>query len=448
MAFIKNVGKTKKTPPCQTLLKLGLANDSSKKLQFINPLEEISYHHIAPLTCLFTFEIIRQSLSKNYQTIFFLARDSYLPWTLYNQIKVNIKESLPPSVYTYISRSSSKETNIDQLENYLYQQGWFNPGRHLIIDIGWKGSILKKLEEIFPSKLTHCNYDVLFFGRENSHEHHIFNLLDGFAFDSNRSCIKQHQVISYRDLFESVWSENCGSVIGYKNRNQRIVPNLDTINHSKQHIEILSTIRSSTEKFCSKLINLRRKGVIPRELLPYAYDDFIELFKVSELNKTKYLESLEIDLGNENTSVTTAADYYGFGNNKTCSDNFQIQTSNKTPGSESSELLLEIDNIINQLLTEERLWIYGAGSIANKIAPHIPEHMIQGFIDSDSNFSGKHYLNKPILPPSQFLALPHNHDSIFVAIANRKHIIQNILHSFTGNIYYLDDFFDYKQMNK
>lgn len=75
-------------------------------------LYRLAHQKLAPVFALFAQQVLQQAYSKNYDRIFFLARDGYLPYKIFTrlteQLPETVKAYLPPSQYLYLSRASTR----------------------------------------------------------------------------------------------------------------------------------------------------------------------------------------------------------------------------------------------------------------------------------------------------------------------------------------------------
>lgn len=77
-----------------------------------SPLYQLAYKKLAPIFALFAQHVYQQACKQDYDRIFFLARDGYLPHKIFSQLvaqlPLSIRKQLPPSQYLYLSRASTR----------------------------------------------------------------------------------------------------------------------------------------------------------------------------------------------------------------------------------------------------------------------------------------------------------------------------------------------------
>lgn len=171
------------------------------------------HRHATLLAIGWTLDIIATARARGVRRIYFGARDGWLPWQIAQRLLARSGAAIDAR-YLAVSR---RAVAAPLAREYLAQEGLDDPGPHILVDVGWRGSIQAEIGGdligcylgLLPAALrpcitpanTHC---ALFsFG----HPAPIMaQVMDGYA------------------LPELFFSAPHGSVIGYAQRDGRIEP--------------------------------------------------------------------------------------------------------------------------------------------------------------------------------------------------------------------------------
>ncbi len=171
-------------------------------------------HRYATLLAIgWTLDIIATARARGIRRIYFGARDGWLPWQIAQRLLARSGEGIELR-YLAVSRGAMESPLV---RDYLAQEGLGDPGPHILVDVGWRGSIQAAIGGdllgcylgLLPEALrpgitpatTHCT--LFRFGDPSPL---MARVMDGYA------------------LPELFFSAPHGSVTGYERRGGRIEP--------------------------------------------------------------------------------------------------------------------------------------------------------------------------------------------------------------------------------
>lgn len=186
--------------------------------------------------------------------------------------------------YIYDDIEEVFKVKYDLLKEYLEQEGIKENKKVSLVDIGWRGSIQKTIDEVTKSK-TRGYY----FGTNIS----IYDTLKMNSFGYVSDCGNGGEVAQFifdnLMMFEMIFSAPEGTLLGFKKEKNKIVPVLDKKNMIEKNIEIFqeSAIKIIEEyiKYNKYLSNLKIENVI------VDYRDFINYKEFKDLIKFKNLDN-------------------------------------------------------------------------------------------------------------------------------------------------------------
>lgn len=116
------------------------------------------------------------------------------------------------------------------LAAYLHDVGFFDPAERLLIDIGWRGSIQRRLERLFPEHLAGTTTGC-YFGFTPSQsgipaERHQHTILPGFLHDERHGPAWFNALTGFFPLIEISLQVPTGSTVGYRRHEGRTLPHL------------------------------------------------------------------------------------------------------------------------------------------------------------------------------------------------------------------------------
>lgn len=140
-----------------------------------------------------------------------------------------------------ITHNSKNEYNL--LQKYLKQNEFY--GNVAIVDIGWHGTMQKKLLDTNINRKINING--FYLGQEK-----IIKNANGFLFNEFDNALNKISIAGSFGFFESLFLANHGSVIKYKEENNKIVPVLDEyeFTNSNTSYDIIKNIQQGAIDFC------------------------------------------------------------------------------------------------------------------------------------------------------------------------------------------------------
>lgn len=100
-----------------------------------------------PLLIGFILFVMREAKRLGIDRIWLLARDGYLPLEIIRRILARSGEPNRLDLrYLAVSRRAAGDPAA--MREYLRQVGFLESGRHLVVDVGWRGSLQRSLTEV------------------------------------------------------------------------------------------------------------------------------------------------------------------------------------------------------------------------------------------------------------------------------------------------------------
>lgn len=148
-----------------------------------------------------------------------------------------------------IVNNAKKELRI--LQKYLEQEKINSVKKCIIVDIGWRGSMQYSLENIIKK----LNYDVeingIYLGLNKKSEMFFKNGMkaQGYLFSKENKYDTEVELSAGVGLVESLFLANHGTVLGYDEINNIIIPRLAEYEYSQKDKVIISSIQNSAIDF-------------------------------------------------------------------------------------------------------------------------------------------------------------------------------------------------------
>jgi FMN phosphatase YigB (HAD superfamily) len=417
---------------------------------------QIGYQRLGPIFTLFALDILVKTLRESYRDVFFLARDGYLLQKLYEQLRSQLLISQllhpPAGKYLYISRASTQTErtkegaykNTSRLQDYLVQEKFFGTGKILLVDIGWNGSILANLEKTFGDLTTFPQIDACFFGRQYGEPLEKINLGPGFAYDGIRHNPIEHLINECRELFETATASFEGSVLGYSSTSNRIAPYCADSTLSRTDRELITQVQQGILAYCDNFVEMYNRFTPPPDALHYdAILNATSLIAGTYSCEQEIIAGLKLDLGIGYEERISMGTFLGLNNRIKSPPHFIPSIKLELIADENSnhqgpqKLFEKIHEMTQRLQQQEKLILYGVGTISSLLAPLLLDK-IDYFVDGNSALHNQLFLGKPIKPP-EVLFTETDH-SIFVTPLNRKNVIMKRMAGCSLPTYYIDDF--------
>ena len=155
------------------------------------------------------------------------------------------------------------------------------------------------------------------------------------------------------------------------------------------------------------------------------------------------MSNLKLDLSWGTEGRVNLREYLGFSNRGVLSSPdharfaLKISLSDGDAKTHNQQKIFEkIHQIVERLRQEDRLILYGVGTIASVIAPLLIDK-ISYFVDGNSALYGKEFLGKPIHSPEVLIS--ETGHTVFVTPINRKKVIGKRLSDCNLPVYFIDD---------
>jgi len=331
-----------------------------------------------------------------------------------------------------------------RLEKYLTQECFFEPGKKLVVDIGWNGSILSTLEKSFSDHISSSDFNALFMGRLYGSELGKIKLFPGFAFDDRRSNPVEKLINECRELFEIVASSFEGSVTGYTEAGGTVVPKCAKTALSDEDKSLIEEIQNGVKAYCADFIDVYNRFSPNVDVMRVdAILNAVSLITGIRQEEQALIQDLQFDLGWGNENLVSLREYLGINPGKGQAPLSAVESELKINPDETAQndqdfqkIFEKINGIIHRLKQENSLIFYGVGTVTSILAPQVLDN-IAYFVDGNTAFHGDTYLGKPILSPDELLQ--EKCHLVFVSLIKRKNIISKRLDNCDLPVIYIDD---------
>ncbi|WP_417552503.1 HAD hydrolase-like protein [Marinomonas fungiae] len=335
--------------------------------------------------------------------------------------------------------------NRSQLLDYLKQEGWLGSKKILVIDIGWNGSIFASLESAFSDHPHWPQIDVLLFGHLPNSDIRLTNILPGFAMDMRTPHPIESLFNECRELFEVSASSMEGSVLGYQKQSDRITPKLATRQIAPEEEEAIAHLQQGIMDGSYHLNRLITDYLLDtNSLRASAIIEATSLLTGLNPHYVKALSNLKFDLSWGTDSRVSMAEYLGY----TASQGHTVPEFNHshlqltfddgadTNVADPQKVLEKLHQIVEMLKAEEKVILYGVGTVTSLIAPLI-DSKLKYFVDGNTALHGKLFLGKPVISPDKAL---QDCATLFVTPIGRKNVISKRLINRIEKTLYIDDY--------
>ena len=274
------------------------------KLMFPNSLQEIYYLNVSRKSIIYA-SLYKISEYKEFNKIIkpLMRRNASVEDVLINfdlDVKKYEKNLYEKNIllnykYFYLSNEKLKDCfNLIKNEIYIksknqnkllikYLKEQFFEGKVCIIDIGWRGTIQKLLNDICKDYID-VNIVGLYYGIRNNN----VGFAKGYIYEGEKSL--EFNEINYSiGLFETLFLTCEGSTIGYELCNNKVLPKLKSVEHNKEEIINLSTLHLSALDYIRKLVSLNVDSILSDD-----YKDYFKNYEMIAVNPNlDYLKKLE-----------------------------------------------------------------------------------------------------------------------------------------------------------
>ena len=287
--------------------------------------------------------------------------------------------------------------------------------------------------------------DASFFGRRYGERLEKIHLEPGFAYDSHRPNPLEHLINECRELFETTASSMEGSVLGYVSTPNGIAPHCAESTLSSSDKSLIAEIQQGILAYCDDFAHMYNRFALPLEALHYdAVLQATSLIAGTYPAEQELIADLKFDLSWGTEGRVSMREYLGTNMSTALAPpphartSLQISVSGESGTTRDMQKVFEnIHQMVERLRQEERLIIYGVGTIASLIAPLLLDK-IAYFIDGNSTLHGQRFLGRLIRPPE--VLLDERNHSVFITPINRKSVISQRLAGCSLPLYFIDDF--------
>jgi len=174
----------------------------------------------------------------------------------------------------------------DSLILYLKRNGFFDAREVNIVDIGWRGSTHKAINDLTGLKLN--GY---YFGTTYNVYDDILDRVNSYAFHLGKPMKLMDKIMDNVMMFELIFSAPHGTLVGFSNNNGEITPILKKIEHNDYLYKCLEGIKTGVLSMVEKYLEYYEylDNLTPEECLrdylrfidEKRYDDLVEFSKLT-----------------------------------------------------------------------------------------------------------------------------------------------------------------------
>lgn len=207
-------------------------------------------------------------------------------------------------LYEDILEELSKELAL--LKGYFRDRGIYNYNEINIVDVGWRGSSQKVIQDV--TKIPTNGY---YLGTNFSVYNDIADRVHGYAFNLGKPIGIMTHIMENVMMYEMIFSAAQGTLVGFELRDNRIHPLLSNVENDSYYYEVLNNIQNSVLEIIDKYVYYLDylEDITSQDCLDdymqliknKNYDDLIEFSKLSGIvgignskNARKYVTSVSI----------------------------------------------------------------------------------------------------------------------------------------------------------
>ncbi|QIR13948.1 hypothetical protein [Shewanella aestuarii] len=277
----------------------------------------------------------------------------------------------------------------------------------ILIDIGWRGTIYKQLSAIFP-QINQC-YLMAYLGDKH-------NNIDAMVSRYNEYNGYINLLIEYRDLIEYFLSEPVSNIIKIDNKLTPIY--LHSNNENNHNIE-----RESVQK---GILAYCKADCLKHPNPQLAITSLERFFNCTPKVFHKAISNIHVDINIQGESNLTILDILPSTSN----------ISQPAKEKDYQSMIYGFLQLMQKLKDKPEIVIYGSGSGAEFVLPHINNHKIY-IVDINKKIHGNKIRNIPI---SGFEVFNIFSGTVFVTVLGRKNQIKEKLLSFDVELIFLEDY--------
>ena len=303
----------------------------------------------------------------------------------------------------YQSISNKKENAQKYLETHIGKTAKST----MFVDIGWKGTIYKQLSPQFTD-ISGC-YLLGYAGEANKNIHALFS-------KHNKQASFLNILTEYRDLIEYFLSENVSNIIGINSYHQPIYLINAKANTSRE------VVQEAIFAYCHSKLTLPKKTVN----LDQVINTVKQFFSNVPVEFHTAIGTIESDINIQGGSNITLLELLPATKNVSC-----IESHSK----DLQSMIYQFLKLVKDLQNENKIVIYGSGSGADFVLPHIVEKCVC-IVDINEKVHGNKLLNIPIVGID---VLTTFHGVVLVTVLGRKNQIMQTLSTFNVKSIFLED---------
>ncbi len=352
------------------------------------------------------------------QLVNFLTENKVNQETFLEEQIVNKLLAIPTMVRSFNeSILERRSNNLRYIEQFVSLK---NGESVEIIDVGWRGEIFKKISHQYSSVLQ---AHLLCSSSSNQNVH-------GYITRSKKNKEFFSIVSEYRDLLEFVLSDSVASIL-YIDNELNPVLNRDKFNQDNEN-NIRNLIQNAILDRCKavKIEPLKDRDTIRPETTFHRSNNLQNLSKFLTSMPPSFVDAVgmfEIANSINGTSSVTFNDVLP-------TDRGQSTSINDMKNIQS--MLYCFLKMINELRRSNELVIYGAGSGAEFILPHLSEQC-DFIVDINNKIHGQKVQGVEIRPLEE---LQQFQGTVLVSVIGRKNQIAGVLDKYPVNIIFLEDY--------
>ena len=302
----------------------------------------------------------------------------------------------------------ARKANVN---NYLHRYFPKYKGQCItFVDVGWRGSIFKQLSPYYP-EITDC-YLMGYMGEESDN-------IEAFIGKKNKYAPYLHLLSEYRDLIEYFLSEGVSNVIGIDNKLTAIYLNNNNA-HLNSEREIVQT---AIKEHCKNRLTLKNKS----HESDLSLERFNNFFTSLPACFHSALGSIHADINIQDDSTVKIQELLPSIHNRS-----EVHNN----GSDLQSMIYGYLSLIKELQRETEIIVYGSGSGADFILPHLIDN-VKCIVDLNKKVHGNKLMNIPIRSVD---ALSELNGAVIVTVLGRKNQILETLSSFDVKVFFLEEY--------
>lgn len=321
--------------------------------------------------------------------------------------KINVAVRHAPHVRNALLADISDKRDL--LAGYLKQHDFFDHGKVLLVDIGWRYRIAANLCEALGQRDDFPEMHCLLFGHTGELSSPLFQVHPGVYYDAGRDDPLEKLLFHHKELIENICTADHGTCLGYRPEGERIEATLaKTAIKSALREDLQAGIVAGVRDFT----NLFNQYALDECFHLAALIDLLRPFLDTTQAGYAIIQALQQPSGasyarSEDRDTADAGFLYGESRSYIPDKLPPIHidlgaTSPRRPVTEPLERLLAL--VQHACRGDQPIVLWGMGLVGKLLYPHIKEK-VSLVVDMDSGLHGKQYQNHFISHPDALKAL-------------------------------------------